>query len=173
MNEKDYIVRAKAAPRTYNVLNGSSPSLLTIHQFHVEGIYYGRIWAPRTPEPQTVCRVSSVKLQAPSQMLQKFIVPDSRNSGFITFSVVYIKDPPPPHDTNTPSIVLTASQHNSDGISNASLDQTKCISLHDLRCGGHVGLQVGHIAIEIERDYPWRPSTPFIGNDEYFYADTL
>jgi hypothetical protein len=32
---------------------------------------------------------------------------------------------------------------------------------------------VGHVAIEVERDYPWRGGLPFIGDDNYSFVDMV
>jgi hypothetical protein len=174
MDVHDYVQRSIGAPRTCDKLPGASGQLLTIHQFHHDGVFYGRIWSPRTADGPVVCRASYFKANhATETTVHKFIVPDIRNDGSIVIQVVFTEKPRPPLQPRLPAIVLSATEHDSTGRSVSSSQKPQYITLYDLQCGGHVGLQVGHIAVEVERDYPWRFTPPYLGNEDYCYAETL
>jgi hypothetical protein len=177
MNAADFAVRGKAAPRNYIVLGGGSGSLVTIHQFYVEGLFYGRIWAPRIEGANVACRASfgnSGTIGASGDSVSRsFVVPDSRSGGVVTFTVTFSETPPAPYPPNVPALILTAEQLAADGLSLPSSEDPRYITFYDLRCGGHIGLQVGHVAIEVERDYPWRGGLPFIGDDNYSFVDMV
>jgi hypothetical protein len=165
----EYNTRGNAAPREYNVIDANGASLVTIHQFHTNGLYYGRIWAPRVDGKQIRCRVSYTEHHETNtnETVQKFILPNPRTGGSFCFTLRY--EPTPPSNRNMPLISLTGSEHTSDGAQIGHA-QERTISIYRLRCGEYLGLQVGYVAIEVERDVPWRGSALYVGNDIYTVA---
>jgi hypothetical protein len=186
MDVNDFQLRGCAAPRRYTFIDPIPPSreLFTVHQFYVDGLYYGRIWSPNKSDHclmgLTRASLSGFDLNGttipsamPSSpfMQQSFVVKDALCEVAVVFVLLYVhSDANEAGDANGPAIMVTVADL--DGLGRASPPVPfSRISLARLKEGGFLTVQHGRIVLEIERATPWDPRDIFRGRRSTALAD--